>query len=140
MDHDQSFKRLLTAFFREFMEMFLPAEANAIDFDHVTFLDKEYFTDTSDGRRKQLDLVVQAGLNGGGEEFILVHVEFESRKERDFPRRMHEYYMQLALRYRKPIIPMAVFADQAVWRKPIADVYEVRFLDRVYVHFHYHLM
>lgn len=140
MDHDQLFKRLLTSFFKELMELFLPAEANAIDFDRMMFLEQEYFTDVSGGKRKQLDLVVQAGLKQGGEEFILVHVEFQARKQLDFPWRMFEYYMQLALRHKKPIIPVAIFADEAVWRKPVADHYEARFLDRVYVRFQYHLI
>ena len=139
-DHDQIFKQLLTEFFKEFMELFLPDEAAEIDFGQVKFLEKEYFTDVSRGKKKQLDLVVEAGLKRGGKEFILVHVELQSRRLTDFPLRMYEYYSQLFLRHRKPIIPIAVFADQAIWRKPIADVYELKFLDKVYIQFHYHLI
>ena len=137
IDHDQIFKNLLKNFFREFMELFFRDEAEAIDFRRISFLDKEYFTDTSGGKRKQLDLVVRAGLKGGGEEYILIHTEFESSRDMNFPKRMYEYYSQLFLRYRKPIIPIAIFADDARWRKPIPDAYEVGFGKETYVHFKY---
>ena len=100
IDHDQIFKPLIEAFFREFMELFCPDEGALIDFSRLEFLGEEHFTDTSRGLRRFLDLVVKAGLKSGGERFVLVHGEFEaSRKERDLPRRMFRYYCQLFLRY-----------------------------------------
>ncbi len=35
IDHDQIFKQLIEAFFREFMELFCPDEAALIDFTRV---------------------------------------------------------------------------------------------------------
>jgi len=80
IDHDQNFKQLIQAFFREFMELFLPKVAARIDFSRVEFLDKEYFTVLPEGSRRQLDLVVKVGLRAGGEELLLIHCEFESTK------------------------------------------------------------
>ena len=40
-DHDSLFKRLLTAFLGEFLELFLPDVLAYIDLSKVTFLDKE---------------------------------------------------------------------------------------------------
>ncbi len=137
IDHDQIFKNLIKNFFKEFMELFLPDAAKAINFRRITFLEKEYFTDASGGKRKQMDLVVRAGLKGGGEEFILVHTEFQATKDMDFARRMYEYYSQLYLRYGKPIIPVAIFADDAKWRKPVPDTFKVGFRQEVYVNFKY---
>ena len=45
IDHDQIFKQLIEAFFREFMELFCPDEAALIDFSKVEFLREEHFTD-----------------------------------------------------------------------------------------------
>ena len=140
VDHDQIFKRLFTEFFREFMELFLPKQAAGIDFRRVTFLDKEHFTDTQRGRHKRLDLVARVGLKGGGEEYVLVHTEFESRRKGDFPRRMFEYCSQLYLRYGKPVIPVAVFSDQAVWRKRVSDEFRMGFQAETYIRFRYHLI
>ena len=140
IDHDQIFKTLLKSFFQEFMELLLPDEAAAINFAELTFLEQEIFTDLARGRRKQLDLLVKAGLKGGGEEYVLVHTEFQARKDPEFPLRMFEYYCQLFLRYKKPIVPVAVFTDDVVWKKPIPDTYEIRLRDRAYVSYRYHLI
>ncbi len=116
IDHDQIFKKLIEAFFREFMELFCPDEAALIDFSRLEFLGEEHFTDTSSGLRRLLDLVVKAGLKSGGERYVLVHGEYEaSRNEPDFPRRMFRYYCQLFLRCDTEIVPIAVFSDDARW-------------------------
>ena len=52
VDHDQVFKQLVEAFFREFLELFCPIEAAQIDFRNVEFLREELFTDVQRGRRK----------------------------------------------------------------------------------------
>ncbi|MFQ3632708.1 MAG: hypothetical protein SNJ65_14065, partial [Roseiflexus sp.] len=45
IDHDALFKRLLTAFFRDFLALVAPDLAQALVPDHLIFLDKESFTD-----------------------------------------------------------------------------------------------
>jgi hypothetical protein len=52
MDHDQLFKELLQTFLPEFVALFLPAEADQIDWSSVEFLDKELFTDVLQGTRR----------------------------------------------------------------------------------------
>ena len=141
IDHDQIFKQLIEAFFREFMELFCPDEAALIDFSRLEFLGEEHFTDTNRGLRRFLDLVVKAGLKSGGEKFVLVHGEFEaSRKARVFPRRMYRYHCQLFLRYDTEIVPIAVFSDDARWKKPVPDHFELSFSGRPIVRFDYHLI
>jgi hypothetical protein len=56
IDHDQVFKTLIEAFLAEFMLLFCPKEAAAIDFSRIEFLRKEYFTDTQRGKRRAMDL------------------------------------------------------------------------------------
>ena len=139
IDHDQIFKTLIQAFFREFMELFLPEEAALVDFDRVEFLKQEHFTDVPRGKRKRLDLVAKAGLKRGGEKFILIHTEFEAEKEMDFPKRVYRYHNRLFDAYDTVIVPVAVFSDDARWRKPVPDFFELK-LHRTYVHFQYHLI
>ena len=141
IDHDQIFKQLIEAFFREFMELFCPAEARLIDFTKVEFLRKEHFTDVERGLRRRLDLVVKVGLKAGREKYVLVHGEFEaSRKERGFPRRMFKYFCQLFLRYDTEIVPIAVFTDDARWRIPVPDHFELGLAGKTFVRFEYHLI
>jgi hypothetical protein len=141
IDHDQIFKQLVEAFFREFMELFCPAEAALIDFRNVEFLREEYFTDVPSGRRRQLDLVVKVGLLAGGEQFVLIHVEFESsRPDADFPRRMYRYHCQLYLRHHAEILPVAMFTDDAHWRDPPDEHFELQVGNSRVVRFDYRLI
>lgn len=113
IDHDQVFKTLIEAFFSEFMFLFCPAEAALIDFSKVEFLRKEYFTDIQRGNRREMDLVVKVLLKNGSEKYILIHIEFESKRpNRDFARRMYRYYCQLFLRYDSEIVPIVVFGSR----------------------------
>ena len=141
IDHDHICKQLVEAFFREFLELFCPLEAAQMDFRHVEFLREEFFTDVRRGRRKRLDLVAKVQLKVGGERFILVHFEFEaSRKDQDFPRRMFEYFAQLFLRHGLPIVPIAVFSDDAEWTQPVPDFFELKLSPRSRVRLDYHLI
>jgi hypothetical protein len=116
-------------------------EAQLIDFSRVEFLRQEHFTDVQKGLRRRLDLVAKVGLKAGGEKFVLVHGEFEaSRKERDFPRRMFKYFCQLFLRYDTEIVPIAVFTDDARWRKPVPDDFELSLAGKRFVRFQYYLI
>lgn len=60
--HDQLFKQLIEAFFEEFLEAFFPQIHEHIDFEDITFLSEELFTDVFDGDKKILDLVVEVKM------------------------------------------------------------------------------
>ncbi|MBI2481165.1 MAG: transposase, partial [Planctomycetia bacterium] len=138
---DQIFKRLIEAFFREFMELFCAAEAQLIDFSNAEFLREEHFTDVKDGLHRRLDLVAKVALKTGDEKFVLVHGEFEaSRKAPEFPRRMFKYFCQLFLRHDTEIVPIAVFTDDARWRTPVPDVFELSLSGKTFLRFEYHLI
>ena len=49
VSHDQNFKELISTFFMEFLELFLPEFAATIDPTSVTFLQQEYFVDLVEG-------------------------------------------------------------------------------------------
>ncbi len=57
IDHDRLFKELLTTFFWEFIELFLPEVAAYLDRESITFMDKEIFTDVTAGERYEADLL-----------------------------------------------------------------------------------
>jgi hypothetical protein len=113
VDHDQHFKELLQTFLPEFVALFLPAEAAQIDWSSVEFLDKELFTDLLQGVRRSVDLVARVRTTAGDPELLLVHVEVEAAPRSDFPQRMYEYHSLLRLRYRLPVLPIAVFLRPA---------------------------
>ena len=47
IDHDRLFKELLETFFVEFVELFFPEADEAMDLEHIKFLQQELFTDVS---------------------------------------------------------------------------------------------
>jgi hypothetical protein len=51
IDHDRLFKELLTTFFFEFLELFVPQVTAYLDRESLVFLDKEIFTDITLPRR-----------------------------------------------------------------------------------------
>ena len=109
MDHDRLFKELLTAFFREFLELFFPGLAAKLDPDSIEFLDKELFTDVTQGDRHEADLVVRARFRGQALCF-LIHVEAQAQPQADFARRMFGYFALLHQKYNLPVYPIAVFS------------------------------
>jgi hypothetical protein len=59
IDHDKNFKELISTFFIEFLELFLPDVAKTIDPDSVKFLQQEYFVDFKEGEGKIIDLLAE---------------------------------------------------------------------------------
>ena len=72
IDHDRLFKELLTTFFGEFIDLFLPELARYLEGDSIEFLDKEVFTDVTAGERYE-DLIAKAQFQGQ-ESFFLIHL------------------------------------------------------------------
>jgi len=112
MDHDRLFKELLTVFFVEFVEAFLPEVAMSLAPDSIEFLDKEVFTDVTAGEKHIADLVVKARFREQ-DAFFLVHVETQSRNETDFPKRMFTYFARLHEKHNLPIYPVVIFSYDA---------------------------
>jgi hypothetical protein len=107
--HDQRFKEFLQAFLQEFLKLFYPSVEERLDFREVEFLDKEVFTDVSEGSRREADVIAKLRTHQGSPELVLVHVEVQTRRKRDVPARMFEYYALLWSRYKVPIFPIAVY-------------------------------
>jgi Domain of unknown function (DUF4351) len=130
MDHDRLFKELLTTFFVEFVELFLPDLAKYMDRTSLEFLDKEIFTDVGSGERHEVDLLVKArflpGGNVSGEAFFLIHVENQATAQEQFARRMFRYFARLDEKFGLPVFPVALLSyDQPL--RPEPDHYIVEF-------------
>jgi predicted transposase/invertase (TIGR01784 family) len=97
-DHDRLFKELLSTFFIEFLELFLPDLAEQIDPTSIRFLQQEYFTDLTAGEEKIIDLLVEVRQLGEVAAF-LIHLEAQSSTEANFARRIFFYFSILHQRY-----------------------------------------
>lgn len=99
MGHDQLFKDLIKAFFYDFLVLFTPDLAAAIDPASTTFLDPQTFTDVPQGQLRLADLVAEVLTLDGQPELLLVHTEVRSVLGAGFGYRMWEYHVLLRLRH-----------------------------------------
>ncbi|WP_407272729.1 Rpn family recombination-promoting nuclease/putative transposase [Radiobacillus sp. PE A8.2] len=107
--HDQLFKQLIHTFFAEFLEAFYPEVHQHIDFSSVKPLPEETFTDLIEGESRRADIVLQAKLKGT-DTILIIHVEPQSYPQANFHERMYLYFSLLYNKYRKPILPIAIFS------------------------------
>ena len=127
IDHDQNFKELISTFFIEFLELFLPEIARTVDSGSVKFLQQEYFVDLVEGEEKIVDLLVEVKQSGQDATF-LIHIEPQSTSRSVFPERMFFYFARLHQVYRQRIYPIAIFSyDQP--QKEAKSSYSVEFPD-----------
>jgi predicted transposase YdaD len=107
--HDQLFKQLIHNFFSEFLDLFFPTVYQHIDFSSLKPMSEEMFTDLFSGECRRADIVIEAKLKGQ-ETLIIIHVEPQSYGQPDFNERMYHYFSLLYNKYRKPILPIAIFS------------------------------
>ena len=107
--HDQLFKQLLHTFFSEFMEAFFPEAHRSIDFSSLKPLSEEMFTDLIEGESRRADIIIETKLKDR-ETLIIIHVEPQSYGQPYFHERMYHYFSLLYNKYRKPILPIAIFS------------------------------
>jgi hypothetical protein len=125
IDHDRLFKELLTTFFVEFVDLFLPDVSGYLQRDSLHFLDKELFTDVTSGERREADLVVRARFRER-DSFFLIHVENQASAQEAFAKRMFGYFARLHEKYDLPVYPVALLSYDAPQR-PEPDRYRVEF-------------
>jgi hypothetical protein len=135
IDHDRLFKELIQTYFSEFIHLFFPQVYEEIDFEQLTFLSEEVFTDIVTGERRRVDLLVMTKLRGA-DVIIIIHVEAQAYYQKAFPERMFIYSSRLFEKHRCPILPIAVFSydhrmdeepDVFSWGFPFLTVLNYRF-------------
>ena len=114
--HDQLHKELIHTFFKEFLEIFFPEAHDQLDFRTIKPISEEVYTDIVEGETRRLDIVVETKLRNT-DVVIIVHIEPQSYVQRDFHERMFLYFSLLYNKYRKPILPVAVFSYKENWEK-----------------------
>lgn len=107
--HDQLFKQLIQTFFEEFLEAFFPEVHKSIDFSVLKPLSEEMFTDLLEGESRRADIIIETKLKKQ-ETIIIIHVEPQSYGQPNFHERMYHYFSLLYNRYRKPVLPIAIFS------------------------------
>ncbi len=137
-DHDRLFKELLTTFFVEFIELFLPSVAAYLNPDSLVSLDKEVFTDVTAGKKYETDILMQAQFKDQ-DSYFLIHLENQSSSEADFNKRMFRYFARLLEKHDKPVYPIVLFSYNEPLRLE-ASSYRIALSDKIVLDFNYEVI
>ncbi len=119
-DYDGPWKEAFDELFEYFMALFFKTAHKKIDWKRgYEVLDKELQQIAPDAAQGKLyvDKLIKVWLYNGEEAWILIHIEVQTQSNSDFPERMFDYRCRLRIRYRKPVMSIAVLADDRKdWR------------------------
>jgi hypothetical protein len=122
------FKELLQTFFEDFMGLFFPKVHEWIDFSHISFLSEEVLTDIAAGEKRRVDLAIETKLKEE-DALIIVHIENQAYVQQMFNERMFIYFSRLYEKYRRKILPIAVFSYDAIREEPCTFHVEFPFME-----------
>jgi hypothetical protein len=113
-DYDSPWKEALDRWFRPFLAFFFPPAHADIDWSRgYETLDTELQQVVRDAElgRRYADKLVKVWLRDGTEEWILIHVEVQGRREEGFARRVFVYNYRIFDRYNAEVVSLVVLAD-----------------------------
>ncbi len=127
-DFDTPWKKIVKAYFKEFVHFFFPEIAKKIDWSKgYEFLDKELLKIAKDsafgGRRA--DIMARVRLLSGEEEWVLCHIEIQGQDQVGFPKRMYVYNYRGFDFFDRKVASLAVLADDNPSWRPDRFGYEV---------------
>ncbi len=114
MKQDSAWKVAVEDLFEYFLSLFFPHIHKDIDFSKgYEFLEqelKEIIKHSKTGSR-HTDKLVKVYLIDGSEQWLLIHIEIQGYKQKDFPERMYVYNYRIFDRFRKEVISLALLTD-----------------------------
>lgn len=121
--YDKLWKAMVTAYFHDFLEMFLPELFEQTNLDiPPKFLEQELHAALTDKTIKVADKLVQVTLKSGEEKWVYVHIEFETDPKKNIGERMFGYYQRIAAKYGRSITAIVIYTGDRIPK--ISDLYE----------------
>ena len=127
-DFDTPWKKIVKAYFKEFVHFFFPEIAREIDWSRgYKFLDKELLKIAKDAAfgGKRADIMACVHLLTGAEEWVLCHIEIQGQDRRGFSKRMYVYNYRGFDFFDRKVASLAVLADDNPSWRPACFSYEV---------------
>ncbi|MCA1787123.1 MAG: hypothetical protein LC657_14215 [Desulfobacteraceae bacterium] len=119
-DYDSPWKEGMEQYFKELMQFFFSDIAREIAWDKgYQFLDKELQQVVRDAEigRKHADKLVRVWSLQDEPFHVMIHIEVQSDKDRDFARRMYIYNYRIFDKSYRPVTSLAILADEvSSWR------------------------
>lgn len=138
-DFDTPWKSAPARYLPSCLELFLPEAHTDIDWDRgYEVLEKELqqvFPNTDAGRQL-VDALVKVWRRDGTERWVLIHIEVQGRYDRQFPKRMFDYWVRIRAAFGHQVVSLAILTDisrrrwpgryhESAWNTAAALRYEV---------------
>ncbi|MEO5335195.1 MAG: hypothetical protein H7839_24550 [Magnetococcus sp. YQC-5] len=114
---DVPWKEILETCFPDFVLFFLPEAYTEIDWSQgFEFLDTEFarISRDADIGDRRMDKLVKVWRRDGIEFWVLIHIEIQGDKKPNFASRMYVYQYRAYDLYQKPVVGLAILADEHV--------------------------
>src|SRR5262249_53260645 len=119
-DFDTPWKAVLERFFEAFLEFALPPAHAAVDWSRPAVfheLELRQLAPEAAHGTQVVDLLAQDWLPPGEDAWVLIHVEVPAQPEAPFAERLFRYHARLLDKFGKPVVGLAVLADdRPAWR------------------------
>ena len=120
LDHDSPWKCALELLFRPFLGLAFPDVAARIDWAiEPISLEQELRAISPDSEvgLKRADKLVKVRLLDGTDQWLLVHIEVQMRRDPDLPRRLFAYYYRILDHHGIRVVTLAILGDRSrTWR------------------------
>lgn len=113
-DYDSGWKEIIGLYFPDFVNFYYPELDVKIDYTRgYEFLDNELqaIIGGSEIGNREADKLVKIYLKTGEEKWILMHIEVQTQKVVDLPKRMFIYYYKIFEKYGRDIISILILGD-----------------------------
>ena len=114
-DFDSPWKEAIEFYPEDILQLLFPKVHAVVDWKQgYEYLDKELQQIVRDSElgRRYVDKLIKVWLKNGDEKWILIHVEVQGDEEAEFGQRMFVYYVRLFDNYNRPVVSLAVLADE----------------------------
>ncbi|MGH9753860.1 MAG: hypothetical protein ACREA2_13855 [Blastocatellia bacterium] len=113
-DYDSPWKEIIERFFERFMAFYFQRAHKLIAWDKdFEFLDKELqkITREAEQGRRTVDKLVRVHLKKGGEMWVLIHIEVQGQRDREFAKRVFVCNCRIFDRYDLPVASLVILSD-----------------------------
>ena len=125
--HDSLMKWLIASFTEEFFAHFFPNRV----IGKYTFVDKEFISKyeaLKESIKDDLFIMMEMEIDGELND-VLIQIEHKS-KRLDVSKQIYKYHCYAWLLREKPVWSIAIFTDDAIWRKKVPDTFWCAFSDK----------
>ena len=127
-EYDSPWKEILDLYFRQFLAFFFPEIEADVDWPRgYEILDNELpklERDAAVGGR-YADKLIKVWRRNGEERLVFIHIEVQGTPDPTFPVRMYVYNYRIFDRHQRPVVSLAVLADERPGWRPDRHVEEL---------------